>query len=638
MKPQQSAEPNRLGVWIAAALLGVVAVWWVGAQCGALATHQQLADASLADAAVALGDLHAHLGDPAAAWPAPARPSLAGPVAYWVATMLTVAAAAAGATLIASRRQDAGRGDGGFAGRRDLRTLTVGAPTLGRVTLGTVGRRLVAAEPQTSLAVVGPTGCGKTVGFAIPALLEWDGPVIATSVKTDLLGAGLAARQARGTVWIYDPTGASGRESAGWSPLAACDTWAGAMRVAAWLCDAAQPRRDTVSDGDYWYAQARKALAPHLYAAAIGGRSMRDVVAWIDEQSHDIETILRTDHTTTYHPTSGSSDETEGRRSRRDEIRDECIEELRADAHHDDDLRWAIQSEGHWPDQQQLRLDAQVDARLAEELDAATPATGASPALTAARALWHKEPRLRGSVYATIENVLAGYADPHVADTTDPVPTQIDVADWLSGNHTIFVVAPAHEQARLRPVLTVLLQHAIRAAYEHANTTGGTLRHPCLVLLDEAGNIAPVRDLPTYASTARSHGITLVTVWQDLAQLRALYGDQARTVLNNHRAKLFGAGIADDQTLEYISRLVGDEARTELNLSGELHGPRRTISEHRTYRRAAPAELLRRMPRDEAILLYGNLAPARLQLRPWYRTHQSGWWQRVVPWRGARRA
>lgn len=636
---QRSTEPNRLGVWTAAGLLAVVVVWWVAAQCGALATHQQLADASIADAAVALTNLHAHLGDPAAAWPAPARHGLAGPVAYWAVTALTVAVAAAGAIRIAahvSRRQP-GRGDGGFARRRDLRTLTVRVPTVGRVTLGTVGRRLVAAEPQTSLAVVGPTGCGKTVGFAIPALLEWDGPVIATSVKTDLLGAGLAARQARGTVWIYDPTGASGRESAGWSPLAACGTWAGAMRVAAWLCDAAQPRRDTVSDGDYWYAQARKALAPHLYAAAIAGRSMRDVVAWIDGQSHDIEAILRNEQPTSP-PTTDLSDETEPRRARREEIRAECIDELRAGAQDDDDLRWAIQSEAHWPTPEQVRLDTEVDARLADELDTMTAAFGVSPALTAARALWHKEPRLRGSVYATIENVLAGYADPHVADTTDPARTQIDVAEWLAGNHTIFVVAPAHEQARLRPVLTVLLQHAIRAAYDQANTTGGTLRLPCLVLLDEAGNIAPVRDLPTYASTARSHGITLVTVWQDLAQLRALYGDQARTVLNNHRAKLFGAGIADDQTLEYISRLVGDEARTELNLSGELHGPRRTISEHRTYRRAAPAELLRRLPRDEAILLYGNLAPARVRLRPWYLAQQVGWWQRVVPWRGARRA
>ena len=119
------------------------------------------------------------------------------------------------------------------------------------------------------------------------------------------------------------------------------------------------------------------------------------------------------------------------------------------------------------------------------------------PALVAARALWAKEKRLKGSVLATMENVLAGYADPGVGEASST--SEIDVAEWLTGNNTIFVVATAHEQARLRPVLTVLIQQAIRAAYDAANERGGTLEHPCLVLLDEAGNIAPLRDLPATA-------------------------------------------------------------------------------------------------------------------------------------------
>ena len=112
--------------------------------------------------------------------------------------------------------------DAGFARRRDLRRLTVGRADAGRVTLGRAGRRLLAAEPQASLAVIGPTGCGKTAGFAIPALLEWEGPVIATSVKADLLDATVAHRQRRGKVWIYDPTGAAGHAPRpSWSPLPA---------------------------------------------------------------------------------------------------------------------------------------------------------------------------------------------------------------------------------------------------------------------------------------------------------------------------------------------------------------------------------------------------------------------------------
>ena len=71
-------------------------------------------------------------------------------------------------------------------------------------------------------------------------------------------------------------------------------TWAGAMRVAAWLCEAAQPRTDTVTDGDYWYTQARKALAPYLHAAARSGRTMQDVVRWIDRhETSEVEAALR---------------------------------------------------------------------------------------------------------------------------------------------------------------------------------------------------------------------------------------------------------------------------------------------------------------------------------------------------------
>jgi type IV secretory pathway TraG/TraD family ATPase VirD4 len=164
-------------------------------------------------------------------------------------------------------------------------------------------------------------------------------------------------------------------------------------------------------------------------------------------------------------------------------------------------------------------------------------------------------------------------------------------------------------------VLTVLVQQAIRAAYDRANRRGGTLEHPCLALLDEAGNIAPLRDLPGYASTARSHGITFVSIWQDLAQIKSIYGERAQTVLNNHRAKLFGAGIADDPTLEYVSRLIGDTRRTEINRSGDLHGPRRSVSEHTSWRRLAPVDAIRRLRTGHGILLYGSIPPVWLRLR-----------------------
>jgi type IV secretion system protein VirD4 len=136
-------------------------------------------------------------------------------------------------------------------------------------------------------------------------------------------------------------------------------------------------------------------------------------------------------------------------------------------------------------------------------------------------------------------------------------------------------------------------------------------------VLDEAAHIAPLAELDGLAATCASHGIQLVTVWQDLAQVRARYGARAPTVLNNHRAKLFLPGIADPDTLEYASRLIGDEEAMLPSVTRDPRGGRST-TQSRGPRRLLPPEDLRCLRRGDAVLVYGILPPARLRLRPWW--------------------
>ena len=109
-----------------------------------------------------------------------------------------------------------------WARPRDLKPLRIREAVPGRLSLGVVDGRLVAAEPRQSVIVVGPVQTGKTSGFAVPAILEWKGPVVATSVKTDLMRETLGAREQAGRVWIYDPTGSTGMPTCGWTPLSSC--------------------------------------------------------------------------------------------------------------------------------------------------------------------------------------------------------------------------------------------------------------------------------------------------------------------------------------------------------------------------------------------------------------------------------
>ena len=59
----------------------------------------------------------------------------------------------------------------------------------------------------------------------------------------------------------------------------------------------------------------------------------------------------------------------------------------------------------------------------------------------------------------------------------------------------------------------------VRTAMERTAQTGEPLELPFLILLDEAGNIAPLRQLAQIASTGAGQGIQLVSVFQDFAQL-----------------------------------------------------------------------------------------------------------------------
>ncbi|MBI2168995.1 MAG: type IV secretory system conjugative DNA transfer family protein [Actinobacteria bacterium] len=638
------------GLAVAALLvLGALTTWlWAGTHVAArLAGHEEFSG-GWSEAAVAVVRMPSHLDDPGAAWgPAGGAFLPAAPLAYAGLGVAALPAVGVGLGAVHLRQRVRARQHplgvvprAGLARRADLGALAVDAPEPGRLTLGWNGRRLVAAEGQASLAVVGPTGCGKTAGLAVPALLEWEGPVIATSVKTDLLAATLASRRARGKVWVYDPTGCSGVPAATWSPLPACRTWRGAMRMAAGLSEASAPRLDTVTDGDYWLAQARKALAPLLLAAATGvvravdgevfGYTLADIVRWVDEQNEGevrqalleyagvpeaVEDLLASPEFVTL------------AERLRPETREQIIEAFRAmmqvpDSPHHRLARAPVHA---WPLDLQRSVEERVEAEVDDKVRGVAEVraeeeavrTGRYAPLAAIEALWARDERLRGSVYATLQIVLLAFSDPDVLAAAEG--SEIEPGALLSGPNTLLVIAPSHEQARLRPVLTVLVQQVIRAAYERANREGGTLSKPCLVLLDEAANIAPLRQLPEYAATARSHGISLVSVWQDLAQIQAIYGDRAHTVLNNHRAKIFGSGIADLGTLQYVSALVGETEEHEWNANVDLGpGARRSLLE-RTHREPTlPVEVVRRMLAAEGLLIYGAHLPVRLRLRLWH--------------------
>ena len=241
--------------------------------------------------------LPGRLSDPAAAWPRAARADLPGPGAFYCALAILVAAAAVPAAVFARSGVFALlRGGGGgarWAAGGDLRVLygRGRGGSLGlrrdrgeRLALGRYRGRLLHAEHRHALVAFGPPQSGKSAGLAVPALLEWDGPAVASSIKTDLLAATLRRRRRLGTVFVFDPFALAGATANSWSPLHGARTWDGALEVAWRLAAAGALDQRSVEGGDFWAIAAEQRLAPLLFAAAGSGASIDSVVRWAHGQ------------------------------------------------------------------------------------------------------------------------------------------------------------------------------------------------------------------------------------------------------------------------------------------------------------------------------------------------------------------
>lgn len=571
----------------ALAVVGVV-VW-----CGA-ALAARLAGKGwpvpVPDGSRAAIHLPGHLGDPAAAWPPSARDRLPGPVLYWLATSVPVAALVGLVAVgvwgwrwwhVPDRVRLGVDVRARFAEARDLFPVLVERPIpAGRFVLGVPAvapRRLVATEDRhsaptvrrrredrvgdrASVAIVGPARSGKSA-TAVAGLLEWEHPAVVISVKRDLIDATVTRRSRLGEVAVLDPSGVSGIDPARrarWSPLRAAGTPTGAHKAAAALA-AAIPRTGVDGGMDYWTKQAEILLTGVLGAAGLESEwTMTDVARWVFVK--DMPT----------------------RNGRPSEI-------------------------------------LAVLQRAIDDGDGTRKAS-AEAAILQLDAIWRLDERVRSSVYATVQTVVQPWLDPTVGLSAVPRSGRgwVDL-DWLCAEgtaNTLYLVSPLDDQRRLAPVLGGVLGDLKDQAYQW-DVAGRKMKAPLLMLVDEAGNM-PLSWLPEVASTCAGIGILLVTIWQSKSQLDSAYGRLADSVLTNHGTKVIFAGCSDAATLEYVSRLLGEEEIVRRSWSADIGGGRRSVSETEQRERLTPYHLLRQVRPGEAVLVHGTLPPVHLLARRWW--------------------
>jgi len=449
--------------------------------------------------------------------------------------------------------------------------LVVSAPESGRVLLGRLSADTreaqllglfdkggstpaLATPPCYGVLVVGAARSGKTNSLLTPAIVNWDGPVIATSIRSDLLRNSWEAREEAGwPVLIYNPKNLGGYGSNTWSPLIAAmgdKPWAGARRMAKALIEASGIVEEGANrDQAFWNATAADYLAPVLLAAAQKGSSMEPVLRWLDnaaEAETDMPQLLED------YPEALRVAETGWKLSlkMRDSIYQTALAAL--SAYRDEDVMQTCLSGG----------------------------PGQLPDITP----------------DTVLGTTGKEARPGA---------------------TLYIVSPPRERRYFAPMFTALVTSLLDAAYSRAEDEQA-LDPPLLFAGDEIANIAPLRDYPSIASTAAGAGIQLITSLQDLGQAASIWGDDdTRTLLQNHYARLILGGTADLPTLEWAGAMLGEVERERTTLSREGMFGRQTTSRSAERQPVATTAELRTMAKGTALLVCGSLPVARINLREW---------------------
>ena len=189
------------------------------------------------------------------------------------------------------------------------RRATTVRPSLGelsrwelqRLPVGEVGLQLcrsgvtrVYASPEDVVTIVGGPRVGKT-GLIASMVLDFPGAAVVTSTRTDLLSICGPLRAKRGPVYVFNAVGLGDIDSTiTFDPLTGCTDPVAAVERATDLLAATS--RGGSGDREFWDAQARRVLAALLHAAALGHKTMADVLSWVakpDQAAQDVPALLR---------------------------------------------------------------------------------------------------------------------------------------------------------------------------------------------------------------------------------------------------------------------------------------------------------------------------------------------------------
>ncbi|MFI8974176.1 type IV secretory system conjugative DNA transfer family protein [Nocardia asteroides] len=456
-------------------------------------------------------------------------------------------------------------------------------PLLGRTVIGDVALH-VPAELGVTIAAGQRTG--KTVAWAIPAVLSAWGPCLATSNKPDLYRHTVYAREQVGRIWMCDLQAVTGAMVCGfWVNLfTQVTSLPAARKLAGFFVSGSSGSASEIANAKtdaYFDGGAQELFALYTFAAACVYGDLHHVAEWLGrDQDPTPALILR--HYGHDRPAARIL-ECQGLYARqRDGLYDMARRFLNV-----------LSDSGY----------AQMVTPPARKLFQVGETTAKSTGQRTSRP--GKESRIANGILIEVTE----QARTH--ELAEFVP-----ADFVVSNDTLYPLSMAGPDGAT-PLTAALVGQVLEAALTAARSRAdGRLQTPLLCVLDEAANCARISELPSYYTYAAGCGIILMTILQVLEQAENLWGVNGWKTMQAQSIEVYGGSIAARDYLEHWSAMTGQHDVSDRSRTYTAQGIQRTLSW-----RAEPildVAMLAALPKDRALVRLPGHGPVVVRKIPWW--------------------
>jgi type IV secretion system protein VirD4 len=207
--------------------------------------------------------------------------------------------------------------------------------------------------------------------------------------------------------------------------------------------------------------------------------------------------------------------------------------------------------------------------------------------------------------------------------------SDFSLSELKDGNTTVYLVLEPGQLKRYRRLLRLFVGLSLSALQRDAHVAPEA---STLFLLDEIAQLGYLSPLEQAVGVAAGYGIVLWQFWQDMGQIRSIYGERGESFISNSAVfQVFG--VSDQRTAEYVSRSLGQKTVETFRESQSVSRRKNSFSSNENWsvgetgRALLRPEEVRQLGDNEQLLLVRESGPIKARkLRYWEEPEFDGRW------------